>query len=203
MASTNSSNALYIDFELLCWGGPPPPGMGHDIFQIGICNLNLETLKVTRPASLLVKPGGPWEISEFCTKLTGFTADDVRRRGRPLSEVLATVTNLYGSNKSVFAWGEDRKALQEQCAKFGIDPVPLDIIDLEWQFRQLFMPERRKMRVALKHALEFFGIKPEGRAHTAMWDAYNTAQVHAAMFRECREAALEISATNNPNEPTE
>ena len=48
--------SLYIDVEMTCWTGPPPPGMKQEIIEIGIAEMDLRTLDITREASYFVRP---------------------------------------------------------------------------------------------------------------------------------------------------
>jgi hypothetical protein len=41
-------SALYIDLELSCWAGAPPRGMRQEIIEIGVVELDLATLEITR-----------------------------------------------------------------------------------------------------------------------------------------------------------
>ena len=56
-----------IDVESTCWETKAPIGEVSEIIEIGICSLDIKTLKVQNQKSLLVHPKES-TISEFCTK---------------------------------------------------------------------------------------------------------------------------------------
>src|ERR1700722_19196908 len=98
--------SLYIDVEQTCWAGPPPPGMRQEIIEIGIVEMDLQTLEITRESAHFVRPRR-WEISDRCTELTGITRDDIKD-ARPFSEVIATVTREFSPARTLScAWGND------------------------------------------------------------------------------------------------
>ena len=66
------TRSIYIDVEQSCWTGPPPPGMRQEIIEIGVVEMDLQTLEITRERARFVRPRR-WEISDRCTELTGIT----------------------------------------------------------------------------------------------------------------------------------
>jgi inhibitor of KinA sporulation pathway (predicted exonuclease) len=87
------TRSLYIDVEQTCWSEPPPVGMKQEIIEIGVCEMDLTTLEITRSKSYFVRPRR-WEISAKCTQITGITTDDIRT-ARPFPEIILALTEEF------------------------------------------------------------------------------------------------------------
>jgi len=178
------TRSLYIDLELSCWLGHPPDGLDNNIIQIGLVEADLITLSISRRKAYYIKPA-QFEISKYCTELTGITHQHIIKYGRPLTEVMTSIQNEYGpKNKMCFAWGNDNNSIQNECLQNNIaNPFGRTIIDLGTLFRGTFL---MKNRMKLKDALTFLGLPFEGTAHDALVDAENTAKLHLEMIRRLR-----------------
>ena len=179
--------ALFLDLELTCWGPgiDPPFGMKSEIIQVGIVETDLVDLKITRDAVYYVKPNN-YEISDFCTSLTGITAQDIKLKGRPFYEICNRITKDFGpKNKITYAWGSDNDCIVETCDRVHIKNPwgKMGIWDLGLIFRSSFLLKRR---FNLEYALEYLGLDFEGKAHDAKVDARNTARLHLEMVRRMR-----------------
>jgi inhibitor of KinA sporulation pathway (predicted exonuclease) len=177
--------ALYLDLELTYWSGPPPPGMKQEIIEIGIVEMDLQTLNITREAAYFVRPRR-WEISEACSKLTGITTEDIRS-ARPFLEVLATMTEQFRpSGKMCGTWGEDAVLIARACNLEGMKTPLRNLLDVSLFFQRAFL---LKNQFSLSKAVEMLGLDFEGVPHGALVDARNTAFVHAAIIRRMRREA--------------
>ena len=78
------TRSLYIDVELTCWAEPPPTGMKQEIIEIGLAEMDLNTLVIAREKACFVRPR-MWDISDRCTQLTGISNDDIRSQTPRLS----------------------------------------------------------------------------------------------------------------------
>lgn len=68
---------LIIDVEASCWENRiPPPGEESEIFQTGLCLFNVASALPHEKRSIINRLERS-RISEFCTRLTGFTQSDV------------------------------------------------------------------------------------------------------------------------------
>jgi hypothetical protein len=56
------TTALYLDLEWTCWDAPPPPGMQPEIIEIGLVEMNLDTLDIIQEGTYFVRPRR-WERS--------------------------------------------------------------------------------------------------------------------------------------------
>ena len=71
------SSALYFDLELTCWNTKPSLGLRQEIIEIGVVEMDISKLTITCEAQFFVRPAGRWEISNYCTKITGITRRDI------------------------------------------------------------------------------------------------------------------------------
>ena len=111
--------ALYLDLELTCWNAPPPLGMKPEIIEIGLVELDLVNLHITRKASCFVRPRR-WEISDKCAKLTGITSDEIRK-AKPFDEALPALLKKFGPTDALCCtWGDDVAMLNRACTSFGL-----------------------------------------------------------------------------------
>ena len=176
------SHALYMDLELTCWNSSPPPGMKPEIIEIGIVEMDLANLNITKEAGYFVRPRR-WEISSKCTKLTGIIAEDIRK-ARPLAEVLASLTRKFKpSDKPCGTWGDDVAIVTRSCASHSLVSPFGQEIDLCRLFQSAFV---MREQMSLGSAINMLGLEFDGVPHGALADARNTARLHAAILRRLR-----------------
>lgn len=178
MSRLRTDRALYLDLELTCWDGQAPEGMEPEIIQVGIVEADLTTLSITRRAGYYVRPVRS-TVSEYCTKLTGITQEQVRKHGRPFTEVLNSLTKTFGPRtKLCYAWGNDEAAIAEACLETST-LSPFHMIDFGLQF---CIEYGLKESMSLTNALKYIGRASDGRAHDAVIDAMNTSALHLMML---------------------
>ena len=176
------SQALFLDLEWTCWNAPPPPGMQQEIIEIGITEMHLTSLEIIQEASYFVRPRR-WEISSMCTKLTGITAEDIRK-AKPLSEVLALLSDRFSpKNKPCVTWGDDVTIMGRSCTSLGLVNPFRASVDLSKVFQGVFLT---KDQVSVRTALGILNMEFEGVPHGALPDARNTARIHAALLGRLR-----------------
>jgi inhibitor of KinA sporulation pathway (predicted exonuclease) len=174
--------ALYIDLEWSCWDGPIPHGRTAEIIEIGVVELDLVSLKITREASYLVRPRH-LDISAACTKITGLCAEDLRSAPR-LPEVVTRLENEFGpQDKICGTWGDDAEIFAQACHQHKLRSPLRNISNVSQMFWRLSMTRQQPSLVS---AVEHLGLSFHGVAHTAVADARNTARVHAEMIRRIR-----------------
>ena len=193
--------ALVLDVEETCWEGDPPVGMAPEIIEIGVAELDLRELVVLREASLLVRPVRS-VVSDSCTRLTGHTADDLRRKGRPIAEVLRTFSKNFGPSKKVLmSWGDDWKELARDAELAGVtNPFPREAFQNIGQMFTLLSGS--KTRLGLTAALEAAELGFDGVPHRGVDDARNTARLYvhyAAGFRRLFPAPRQAPDVGYPN----
>ena len=180
--SKRHERLLYIDTESTFWAGPPPPGLSHEIIEIGVVEMDTTNPKITRERSYFVRPRR-WEISPRCTSLTGITADDIRA-ARTFPEVIAKLEKEFSPSTALCcAWGDDAGLIAAACRKHGL-PMPLrHLLDLAHLFQNLLL---LKQRASLLSAVAMLGLNFDGVPHGALPDARNTALLHAEILRRIR-----------------
>ena len=140
-----------------------------------------------------------WEISQKCTKITGITDQDIRN-AKPLGEVLRALTMRFQpQGKPCCTWGEDVPIFARACKEIGLVSPFGRPIDLCRIFHGAFAT---KDQIGLKAATEILGINFDGFAHGALYDARNTALIHASILRRLRQT---LDLTGQPpaqEEPT-
>jgi inhibitor of KinA sporulation pathway (predicted exonuclease) len=185
------ARSIYIDdVELTCWVGSPPPGMQQEIIEIGLVEMDLQTLEITRERSHFVRPKR-WEISERCTKLTGIVSDDIQR-ARPFPEIVESLTKEFSpSNAVCCAWGDDAGLIASTCQSHALKTPLRNRLDLSQLVQWLFL---LKQTPSLRNAVEMFGLDFDGVPHGALVDARNTARGHAAVIRRMRRESDLVAA---------
>lgn len=170
---------LSVDFEMTCWDGEPPPGQVSEIIQIGITEIDNETMTRLRSESWYVR-NELSDVSTECTRLTGITPAVLRRRGIPLGEAGRIIAKKFGSrNKGWLAWGSDKAAIDRDCHAKNVEPIFSNAFFNVGLLYSMVASEGRS--VGLDEAAERFGISFEGRPHDAGADADVLAEVWCAL----------------------
>lgn len=169
-----------IDLEATCWEGQPPAGEVSEIIEIGICVLNLDTLERSHKQSLLIRPTRS-QVSEFCTRLTGHTAQALAT-GMTFAAACEVLRRDYHAHSRLWAsWGDyDRKMLESQCRRFGVSYPLSHHINAKKVFAEA---HGLKKRLGMAQALEFAGLPLEGRHHNGADDAWNIAALVAGLAK--------------------
>lgn len=179
------SSALYLDLELTCWDTAPSPGLRNEIIEIGVVEMDLTSFAIVREAQHFVRPTGLWEISEYCTKITGITRSDIIP-AYSLEDVLKKLENQFEfSGKRTVAWGHDVSVIKQACRSAKLDCPFRHPMDLSSLCRDLFFLSGQP---SLESALELMGMEFEGVQHGALPDARNTARLHGGILQEFSES---------------
>ena len=172
---------LFVDVELTCWEGAPPPGELPEVIAIGIVDLKTDDLEIRREKLFLVRPQASI-ISPFCSTLTGITPNE-GEAAPPLPEVVRTIRKTFGQSDWC-AWGRDDELIRESCERVGAElPFLGGFHDLAAQVRGLL---GLTYRLGLDEALERFGLDWEGPPHDALADARNLARLFVALAKRFR-----------------
>jgi inhibitor of KinA sporulation pathway (predicted exonuclease) len=170
----NYSNVVFFDLEMCCWNDGDNPKTG-EIIEIGIAEVNFNKNEIVRRGQYYVLPDND-TVSEFCTSLTGITATKLKKQGRPLKDVLHTITQKYGGkSKTYSAWGRDDIVLFSECDTKGIEKPFKEFIN----FSAIFNIKNRlgSNRVNLGKALDMHRLTFIGNPHSGYDDAYNLARL--------------------------
>ncbi|MCS4305116.1 3'-5' exonuclease [Chryseobacterium sp. BIGb0232] len=172
-----------IDIEATCWEDEKPPeNQEREIIEIGICKLNLSDGSIEDKRSYFVKPYKS-EVSEYCTKLTGITAEKLEKEGISFQEACSRIKNRYNSLVRTYSGygGFDKEIIENQCRELGTRfPFSDTYIDLKILI-SLMKGEKPK---GLLKELQIRNLEFEGNNHSGADDAYNTAKLLYHVLRK-------------------
>jgi inhibitor of KinA sporulation pathway (predicted exonuclease) len=183
-----------IDVEATCWRSESErQGQPNEIIEIGLAELNLETLTIARQAQILVRPAET-KVSDFCTELTGWTQHEIDQ-GIPLDQACLRLVKDHNSRNRIWAsWGDyDRKQFDRDIARWnarltgtpGVLQSPFGPRHLN--AKTLFMlAHNLKDEPGTTEALAHIGRDFQGRHHRGLDDAANIAALLADVFRRTR-----------------
>jgi inhibitor of KinA sporulation pathway (predicted exonuclease) len=170
---------LVLDFEQTCWEGDPPPGEYMEVIEIGVCLISTHNLEISKPRRIFVKPSHS-KVSEFCTKLTTITQEQIDTKGMSLVQAGEILLNEYKIDTVMYAgWGRDDD----------------DIDSLLWlkpqgsyiNIASLYgLATNTQSSVSLDNAISQLGLEFQGIRHTGGADAYNAAKVLVRMLDKLR-----------------
>lgn len=177
MAKALDPNVLVIDVESTCWEPPDvqPRNEISEIIEIGIAVVNVKDLKIIRNDSILVKPQCS-KVSEFCTKLTTLTQEQVDQ-GVSFQDACKKLVKEFNSPDTTFvSWGDYDRKMFDRCAKhFGVKyPFGPRHMNLKNSFTLLHGLEREP---GMDTALEFLRLPLDGTHHRGIDDARNIAGI--------------------------
>ena len=111
------TTALYLDLEMNCSDELHPSLNTSDpeIIEIGICRLDVPSLRIAHETNYLVRPLH-LDISLRCTAITGLTTGDLKS-APSFKDVLASIRRDWPANATCFAWGKDGDILERACRK--------------------------------------------------------------------------------------
>lgn len=178
MAKTNLKKVVFFDLEMCCWKDLKDTG---EIIEFSLVEVDIDSLEVTKEAQYYVKPDSD-QISEFCTELTGITPKMVQKRGRSLSEVLASIDKKFGRNKVFMSWGRDDIIVLNECKQKGLDYEFVEFIN----FADVFRLTHGLDRISQVKAMKLYGLEFEGRQHSGLVDAQNLAKLAISVFKKSR-----------------
>lgn len=179
---------IVIDIEATCWEGTPPAGQENEIIEIGICPLDIAMAQRLEKRSILVRPERS-KVSEFCTKLTTLTQEQVDR-GVSFKEACAILKNEYLTRERVWAsFGDyDRKQFEKQCQARGIGyPFGPRHINVKTFFALIY---NLSQEVGMAEALHISHLPLEGTHHRGGDDAWNIAAILGDLLTRSRASRL-------------
>ncbi len=177
---------IVIDLEATCWDTPkPPPGQEREIIEIGICTLDVVSGERLAKRSILVKPERS-SISEFCTKLTTLTQEQVMREGVSFKKACSVLKKDYLSEERMWAsYGDyDRAKFEKQCRLYNVSyPFGPRHLNIKSLFALMHGIPRE---IGLEKAMTMLKLPMEGTHHRGHDDAWNTAALLATLVQRGR-----------------
>lgn len=182
---TAFSKIVVLDLECTCWRGPPPEGQCTEIIEIGVCLLNSDTLEISRPRRIFVKPEFSM-LSDFCVELTGITPELIDKKGISKQAACDILMKEYRMDRRPFAaWGRDEVLLRQE---FYLQPNG-NYINIASLYGIIINAKRN---IGLLEALKDIGLEFKGTNHQGGDDAFNAARILSHMISISR---------NNINRP--
>lgn len=164
-----------MDLEFTSWEGSlarswSEPWEWREIVQIGALIVDAPDFEPRAEFEMLVKPQRNPLLSDYFQKLTGIDQAAVDANGKSFPEALAALAALLAPAEVVLFNGQDGQILRENCAFHGV-PFPLDAAQM-FNFRPLLARTLDRPMAALTSSdlPAMAGLKPEGRAHSALSD---------------------------------
>lgn len=167
---------VIVDIEATCWEGRVPEGMIHDIIEVGVCLLDVETGEISDSRGILVKPERSI-ISPFCTDLTTITPELVEAAGISFKEACAILRKEYLTQSRAWAsfGAYDLRQFQKQCQSMDIGyPFGPSHINVKTLFA---IKKKLGHEEGMAGALHLLDIPLEGTHHRGVDDAYNIAKI--------------------------
>lgn len=169
-----------------------------ETIEIGAVKLD-EANQVIERFDAFVKPQYG-EITPYITELTHIRPEEVSG-ARGFRDVMDSFTGWLGDEEiAMYSWSEtDRRQIQKECRLKGYENSKLDSLYENWVDFQMIFDKIMGVdhQISLENALNGAGIAFEGRPHSAIADAENTAALFALTqdeeaFEESVKQILEI-----------
>lgn len=169
---------LIIDLEATCCDDNTISRREMEIIEIGAVMLNRETWEIDSEFQQFIKPTRHPTLTEFCTKLTTITQQDVENA--PTFPAAITQLNNWISlypNYIFCSWGDYDKNQFKQDCKFHNIPYPLgtEHINIKKEFSEYL---GTSMKFGMAQALQHLGIELLGTHHRGIDDARNIAAIY-------------------------
>ncbi len=177
----------FLDCEMLCWNdGRKLAGIQNHIIQIGIVEVDVQLLKITKEHSYFIRPKDRnFEVSDYCTTLTGITRSTLISEGHYFADVMQTIRKEYApQNKTSYAWGSDFEPIATHCSEYNVsNPWWSGIWDYGLLFRTAYS---MKHKLPLSDALHELNLTFEGCPHNALNDARALSHLAIQMMKDIR-----------------
>lgn len=171
-----------LDTEWTCYpDGVFPPGESPEVIEFGLCTVNLKLRQIVKRVSLPVFPTKS-KVSAYCTELTGWTYDQLRKQGTTFAEACRRLAEKHAAGGRLLVVDTDDEApkVREQCAGFGVVyPFGEATLNVSTLFA-LLTGERSNL--GLPAMLQKLELTFEGRRHFGYDDSYNEARLFLALL---------------------
>jgi inhibitor of KinA sporulation pathway (predicted exonuclease) len=170
----NFDRILVVDIESTCWEERQTYDIS-EIIEIGISPIETKSGEVLGSRSIIVKPEHS-EVSEFCTRLTTLTQEDVDS-GISFKDACDILVNEYNSKKYVWcSYGYyDKNQFWQQCEREGVE-YPFSKAHINAKILFALKYSLRK-DVGMKKALKLLNMPLIGTHHRGIDDSKNVANI--------------------------
>ena len=162
----NKNSIAVIDIESACDDTRDLSFLEKEIIQIGIAFIDLDGLTMAGNDRFFVKPRAA-TISEFCTKLTGITQDQVDK-GKDLADVFEHLRKTLNTGSMIMAsYGDyDRDHIKRWCET--------------WKLRYPFGPRHINIKTLTRIAYSLDREPGLDQAAQMLWDGPPLGRHHNA-----------------------
>lgn len=173
----NRRHYIFLDLEATCARDNGIARAERETIEIGAVVMDGGTGEITAQFQEYIRPVLHVRLTEFCTELTGITQAQVDAAAffPHVFERFRVWTSAF-EDVFIFSWGNyDKKQLLFDCRRHGVKyALPDGFLD----FKNLFFKKQKLLpRAGLGATLAQIGFKFEGREHSALSDARNTARL--------------------------
>jgi inhibitor of KinA sporulation pathway (predicted exonuclease) len=172
-----------IDLEMLCWDTRSDSNPYQEIIEISIVEVSMKTLELRKEIQIFCKPSLGGTISLFCKNLTGITQGKIDKTNFNIESAIELLNKKYGFNKRpLISWGNDLSAIVKEFKKKGVDfNPPVNNFDLSLVDNLI---NKKEKGTALSKAMNEYGLEFEGKAHSGLIDARNTARLYIEFIKK-------------------
>lgn len=174
------ANAIDLELDLF-----------QNIIEIGITEIKLETLEITKTASYPIKPPlKGFKINRQIEELTGWNESKLHRQGLPLSNALESLSVNWGiKNRLVIVDSIDEiRTIQNNCKGPSIRYYNLFSNMNSINIASLFNIATGQLEnsVSLENMLIAVGTEFQGKAHRASIDSRNIAELFIRLMKRMK-----------------
>ncbi len=167
---------LVIDLEATCSEDHTIPRDEMETIEIGAVLVERKDLSIIDEFSTFVRPIRHPYLTEFCTKLTTITQNDIDNAPYFPEALRALCEKLWVPRDVLFcSWGNyDKNQFLNDCAFHKVDyPFGKEHLNLKREFAKA----RFRRRLGVQGALKSVGLTFEGTHHRGIDDARNIARL--------------------------
>ena len=175
----NTTSLIVVDLECTCWDSIPPPDEKQEIIEIGIASIDIDSLKITRKLSILVKPTVS-KVSPFCTGLTTLTQEQLDKEGVSFADACMLLRSTFRSKTTTWAsFGDfDRNMFHKQCAYPEFEHVAYPFGSSHINIKNLYALVNKLPKEAnMQTVLDLEEMELIGTHHRGVDDAVNIAMI--------------------------
>lgn len=171
---------IIVDLEATCWEGDFPRD-NMEIIEIGAVELLSAKGPISRQFCEFVRPVHKPVLSDYCTKLTSITQNDVTLAST-FPSVFQRFVDWVGADPFIFgSWGAfDLKQLKRDCVRHNMI-FPL-AFEQHSNIKRVYAKFRHIPPCPMTQALQFEGLPLEGVHHRGIDDARNIAKLVMAVL---------------------
>jgi len=178
---------IVFDLEATCWEGRENAYKWREVISLGACILDLKTLEISDKFHMVCKPERT-EISEYCTRITGITKEQVENAVDFEFMCKSIMDKFNTKSYPCAAWGNDNDFLRYECRDKDCKyPFSNEYINISLLYSVLTGKGHNN---GLERSLGELKYEFEGEKHDPYWDSVNAARVLVTLIRKMRDETV-------------